>query len=135
MRNKDAKACFPEEVRRSLIEKWHELRANKDQFPIYWEFIHRERNNILKEYEFGAYESIINAQGEAKARTGILYLLNDGETEGLVLRGGPYDGKSAIDVADEGKRWVQSTVCECLSRAGFDPDEEIEFEKFVRIQS
>jgi hypothetical protein len=32
---------------------WEALKANKSNAPLFWEFIEKERNQILKEYKFG----------------------------------------------------------------------------------
>ena len=41
-------------LKRVIAEKWEELRSDKQRWPIFWEFIDPERNNLLKEFGFGA---------------------------------------------------------------------------------
>jgi hypothetical protein len=40
--------------KREIAAFWAELKANKDQYLIFWNFIERERNRILKEYVFAS---------------------------------------------------------------------------------
>lgn len=133
MRHKDAKGCFPDSVKLALIEKWNEIGANREAHPVYWEFIRKERNNILKEYEFAAYEAILDPDGNPRPKP-ILYMLSQGEMEALVIRGGRYHGQLALNVASEGVQWIQSTVNTCLRNAGFEPDKEIAASEFVRLR-
>jgi hypothetical protein len=39
---------------KAVSQKWQEIRNSKPEPEIYWGFIEKERNNILKQYEFGA---------------------------------------------------------------------------------
>src|SRR5690242_9063593 len=45
---KDAKSCLPDRLRNQLKRNWKALRENKEAYPIFNEFIYKERNNILK---------------------------------------------------------------------------------------
>lgn len=131
MKNKDAKACIPSAVKQALIDKWNEIGEDRSGNQIYWDFIRKERNNILKEYEFAAYEAILDSQGNNKPKKSLIYMLSDGESEALVLRGGPYEGRLGLDVAEEGVLWLKGVVNGCLLKAGFNPDAEIEVSEFL----
>ena len=37
-----------------ISQFWQRIQSDKNKYNIFWEFIERERNNILKAYEFGA---------------------------------------------------------------------------------
>jgi hypothetical protein len=39
--------------RTAIAAKWEAWKANKDANAIFWNFIEEERNNLLKEYNFG----------------------------------------------------------------------------------
>lgn len=40
-------------TRRSIDEAWERWKSDRKTHALFWEFIREERNNILKEYEFG----------------------------------------------------------------------------------
>ena len=61
----------------------------------------------------------------------MLGLLEENETEALVIRGGPYNGRLAIEIANQGVIWVQETIFEVLKSAGYDPEEEVKFRDFL----
>lgn len=123
MRAKDAKSCLPEELRNRLKRYWDDLFHNKPAYPLYNEFIHKERNNILKEYEFSAYEAIIAADGTIKPKLSLLYILQDGEKEALVIRSGHYAGRPALEVLDEAVEWTKNYIYSAIREAGYDPEE------------
>lgn len=134
MKNKDAKSCIPEPIKLGLVQKWHEIGKDRDRYQIYWEFIRKERNDILKEYEFSVYEVILRSDGYEslfKPARSMLGLLEENETEALVIRGGPYNGRLAIEIANQGVIWVQETIFEVLKSAGYDPEEEVKFRDFL----
>ncbi len=40
-------------VAEATVDVWKRVEADREKNAIFWEFIREERNNVLKEYEFG----------------------------------------------------------------------------------
>lgn len=41
------------EIAPIIVEKWQQLKARKSDYPIFWDFIDKERDLILKEFRLG----------------------------------------------------------------------------------
>jgi hypothetical protein len=126
----DAKRCFSSELRDALKNRYNHLGKERTAYPIFWQFIDRERHSILKEYQFSAYEAIIqDPANEGKDLPSLLSsMMADKE---LRIQGGPYDGQLAIDVAREASQWLLSYIEETIRLAGFEPDERIQSDGFL----
>lgn len=125
----DAKRCFSASIREALAEAWKALGRDKSAFPLFWDFINRERNNILKEYAFSAYEGMLQEDGTIDVPKSLLTSLS--EDRQLFIRGGQYDGRLALDVASEATEWVQSYLANAIRKGGFDPDERVTSDGFL----
>jgi hypothetical protein len=124
MHAKDAKSCLPEVLRTELRNAWNDLLNNKDKHPLFWEFIHRERNNIVKEYEFSAYQGIIKPDGTTRSPRGLLALMEEGEKEALLIKNGYYKDRQALEVLDEATQWVEDYILGAIIKAGYNPEEQ-----------
>ncbi|KKC34434.1 hypothetical protein [Devosia psychrophila] len=126
----DAKRCFSTELRDSLKARFRLLGEHKSSYPIFWQFIDRERHNILKEYQFSAYaEAIADPDNDGKDLP-TLFSSMMAERE-LRLKGGLYDGRLALDVADEASQWLKDYLEETVRLGGFMPDERIQSDGFL----
>ncbi|MEO9899293.1 hypothetical protein [Nisaea sp.] len=47
-----------EEHAQAIASWWKQIRSNKENSWIFWQFIEKERNNLLKTYTFGAQFSL-----------------------------------------------------------------------------
>jgi len=85
---------------RIIASHWSELKANRDANWIFWEFIDRERDNILKEFELGAAPEplmlITNDDLEAGVAPDLTEIIR---SQGLELF--TADGLTAIDAFEE----------------------------------
>ncbi len=131
MRYKDAKSCMPEVLRKHLIAIWNELGNNKDKYPIVWQFIDKERNNILKEYDFSAYSAIISEDGTLRTSPSLLNLMADADKQILIIRGGYYDGQKAIEVALEAVDFMENILLNAIRGSGYDPEQEVVSQSFI----
>lgn len=92
-----------------IRHRWTLLQESKPEPTIFWGFIADERNNILKEYKFGAGINITVRPGTAHIN------LNTGEvTEAapsrptlydFVMNDGTFKGKDQRDVVSEAIDW------------------------------
>lgn len=125
----DAKRCFSPDLRDALTAQYNRLRVEKDNFPIFWNFIDRERHNILKEYEFSAYERWLNEDGNVISAPSLISMVT--AKRELRIRGGTNDGRPAIDVVREAAEWLEGYICETIRLGGFQPDEPLEWRNFL----
>lgn len=124
MGKRDAKSCLPESLKVELKAAYEELGINKTLYPLFWNFIDRERHNILKEYEFSAYEAIISADGVVRPGfKGILNVMSEGEKEAILIKSGDYKGRHALEVLTEAAAWVEKYIFDAIIKAGYDPEE------------
>lgn len=124
MREKDAKSCLPEPLKNSLHSAWNELRKNRTKYSIFWDFIDKERHNILKEYEFSAYEAILTEDGTVKKTfRSLLSIMEEGEKETLLIKSGPYEGRLALEVLTEAVQWIEDYIFDAIRKTGYDPHE------------
>jgi hypothetical protein len=128
----DASSCVPGPLKSALGEAYHELSRRKVDFPLFWDFINRERNNILKEYSFSAYEVFLKPDGTTQ---GYQTFFDTELTQQLVIRGGAYDGRLALELAKEATSWVGEYVLGAISDAGLDPNERVNSTQFLRRQA
>ena len=124
IREKDAKSCLPEILKNELKESWNDLLRKKTQYPLFWEFINKERNNIVKEYEFSAYEAILKPDGTTRTPLGLFSFMEDGEKETLIIRNGYYKDRLALEVLTEAADWIENYILATIIKAGYDPNEK-----------
>lgn len=78
----------------AIAGAWVKLVQSKPEPRIYWEFIHTERNNILKEYQIRAGHDITVFVG-ANRPPDFRYVIN----------AGPYKGRLQAEVIAEAIAW------------------------------
>ena len=137
MREKDAKSCLPENLNTQMRVAWNELLTNKAKYPLFWEFIHKERNNIMKEYEFSAYEAIIGPDGRSKASIPIslLSVMEEGEKQALLIKSGHYAGHHALELLTEAVNWTEAYILGAIRKAGYDPNERRQIATLLPVRS
>jgi len=121
----DAKSCINREIRDQLRSEWKSIEENKEDHPIFWKFLQKERNNIIHQYEWTAYEAWMDQDGTTRpARMTALSIKPKDAEPVLAMRGGAYDGRNSLDLLKESAQWVEARIFDAVRRAGFDPDEE-----------
>lgn len=128
----DSKRCYPGPLKDSLAEAWHRLGRHKDEFPLYWDFVNHERNNILKEYEFSAYAQYLKEDGTIQDVPTLLGMI--GAKQILKIAKGPFAGRDALELASDAAAWTISYIDEAIREAGLDPDERVTASNFLRRQ-
>jgi len=120
----DAKSCINEKIGEEILAEWESIRTNKSDHEIFWEFPRKERDNILHEYEWAAYEVWMGQDGDTQAPPSSLFSVKPEDTKSvLIMRGGPYKGQNSLDLLRESAEWVEARIYAAIGRAGFDPDE------------
>lgn len=92
-----------------IDKKWKNLKNNENRAEniIFFEFIENERNQILKEYEFGMLSSPINLMIEGKDS---VFTLNS--CMYMPLQDGKYTGEDCRDVLAEAIIWWENYINE-----------------------
>jgi hypothetical protein len=129
----DAKSCLNGDLCRELEEEWSLIKQDRKAHQIYWEFINKERNAILKEYHWTAYEAYLNDDGEEfHANGGLAATLLTAEASELRIREGSFKGRTAISVLEESQEWVQDRIIAAVSRAGLNLSDKIHFRTWTK---
>lgn len=105
---KNVDVSVSETHRRVICEWWYALSRTKPDPKIYWEFIVKERNNIIKEYRTSA------GQGVSVRLSGMEFNLQNGTTKidpplpstyHYVINSGHFAGKDQRDLIREAIGW------------------------------
>ena len=123
--NVDAKSCINQKIREEIGAEWSSIKQNKEHHPIFWDFLRKERDNIIHKYEWAAYEVWMDQDGTTRsARMSLLDVKPKDASSVLVMRGGPYKDRDSLDLLKESAEWVEARIYGAIRRAGFDPDEK-----------
>ena len=129
----DAKSCINSDLREQIRLEWNAIKTNKECHPIFWEFLRKERDNILHEYQWTAYEAWMNQDGSTRtASITLLEMKPEDVNNILIMRSGTYKDRNSLDLLRESSNWVESRIRSAIRRAGYDPDEERNFANFQK---
>lgn len=81
-------------MKAAIDDAWAQLNSQKPNPVIFWQFIDDERNNIVKEYLFGAGHNITVYPG-ANRPADFDYVINTG----------PFKGRQQSEVIEEAIQW------------------------------
>ena len=119
----DRKMCHSD-LAEGVRQEWAEISDHRDRHDIFWEFLRKERNNILHEYKWSAYERFLDRTGKEVLSPGILMIAMGDYDRELLIREGKYKGQKAIDVLERCRSWVDERLTSAIRRVGLDPDEK-----------
>lgn len=131
----DSKSCHNQAVANELRSEWNNIAENRDAHKIYWEFINKERNAILKEYHWSAYEAYLDKDGKTISPTvdsSVAGLLLVSDRSELRIRGGAYQDEDVLSVLSEAENWILERITAALERANFSLDEKVHFTNWAR---
>jgi hypothetical protein len=121
----DAKSCLAPSIREEIKAEWKAIKNQKEEHAIFWEFLRQERDNVIHEYQWRAYETWMKPDGTFRAaRLSLLMLDDDGARPVLLMKGGPFEGRNSLELLKEGADWVEARIFGAIRKAGFDPEEE-----------
>lgn len=121
----DAKSCLAPRIREEIAAEWKAIKDQKDEHAIFWEFLRQERDNVIHEYQWRAYEAWMKPDGTFRAaQLSLLTLDDDGARPLLLIKGGPFEGRNSLELLKEGAIWVEERIFSAIRRAGFDPEED-----------
>ena len=85
------------EMKAAIAAAWHQLKCQKPEPTIYWQFIDEERNNLIKEYLVGAGHNVT------------VYLGADRPADfDYVINTGPFKGRQQREVVAEAIEWWEN---------------------------
>ncbi len=120
----DAKSCISRAIRDEIANEWNSIALNKADHLIFWEFLWKERNNILHQYEWAAFEAWMHEDGTIDVSPkGLMSIKPDETMNVLLMRGGHYHGRDSLELLQESADWVEERIFSAIRRAGFDPNE------------
>ena len=129
----DARSCINIAIRNELKNEFASIKENAPNHKIYWDFIKKERDNIVHEYKWSVYEKWLTNDGEIPSTGLTLLTMNPDEIRSVLeMRDGPYAGRDSLELLHEGAVWVESRIFSAIERAGFSPDEERNLVNFGR---
>jgi len=121
---KDQASCLNSSIRQEIGSEWHAIKTNRSDHPIFWEFLRKERDNIIHHYEWAAYEVwMAEDKAQRAANISLLDLRKDDERSVLLMRHGKYKGRDSVELLKESAEWVENRIFAAIGRAGFSPDE------------
>jgi hypothetical protein len=121
----DAKSCLVPRIKGEIAAEWKAIADQREQHAIFWEFLRQERDNVIHQYQWRAYETWMKPDGSFRAaRLSLLMLDEDGARPVLLMRDGPFKGRNSLDLLKEAADWVEARIFSAIRRAGLDPDEE-----------
>ena len=98
-------------VKAAVDNAWSNWKADRDKHAIFFDFIEKERNAVLKQYEFGYQpgEVLLVASPVGGGEPTLAKLP---QAIYAPLLGGPYEGEDARDVAHEVIEWWRTQLDE-----------------------
>jgi hypothetical protein len=119
----DQKMCHPQ-LALGVRKEWQDISDRRVEHAIFWEFLRKERNNIVHEYKWSAYERFLDRAGDVVLNPSILTLgIGDYDRE-LLIHEGKYTGANAFSVLESCRDWVDARLNSAIERAGLDPEEK-----------
>lgn len=122
----DAKSCLSPLIRSEIKAEWKCIKDDKEDHKIYWDFLKRERDNVIHEYNWSAYEAWMEPDGAIQSTPTILgRLLAPSDAKPvLLMRHGIYEGHDSLLLLREAADWAEARIFSAIQRAGFDPEEK-----------
>lgn len=123
---RDSRLCLSTEIGDEIKVEWDLIKAHRKEHAIYWDFLKKERDNIVHEYSWTAYEAWLEPDGTVQTPPSILGRLVAGSEARpkLLMNSGEYEGRDSLDLLKESATWVQNRIFSAIDRAGFDPEEK-----------
>lgn len=121
----DKKSCINSKIREEISQEWKMIKENKKEHTIFWDFLRKERNNVIHQYEWIAYEAWMKDDGTIEPQPlSLLSIKPEDAKSSLIIRSGTFEGRDSLELLDESANWVTERIFNAIRRAGFDPEEE-----------
>ena len=121
---KDKKSCRNRKIREEISAEWELIDENREQHKIFWEFLKKERDNMIHEYNWAVHKVWMNQDGTTRPPPTLLEVEPKDASAVLLMHSGTYKDHNALDLLRESAEWVEARIFDAIRRAGFDPDED-----------
>jgi len=121
----DGESCLSSRIREEIQAEWHAIRAEREKHAIFWEFLRKERDSVIHQYEWRAYETWIKPDGTFRGpKLALLFMEDDdGAKPAILMKDGFFKGRDSLGLLRDGADWVEERIFSAVRRAGFDPEE------------
>ena len=131
---KDAQSCIHSKLKRELASSWETIKSDKESYELFWKFLKHQRDLILKQYQWQAYEVWLNSEtGKTRRQFSLLDVRSEEEKMVLVMSSGPFSGMDSMHLLSKCANLLESTIFSAIEAAGFDPDEEVFVRDFAKV--
>lgn len=124
----DAQSCLNKQLKAGLQKEFGQISENRGQHKIFWEFVFKERNSLLKEYHWSAYEAYLDENGEELKSIGLLATAMTAKESQLRIHSGAYKGHLALEVLEKAIEWAEERIKSAVENAGLALDQKVHFQ-------
>ncbi|EIM73496.1 hypothetical protein A33O_14946 [Nitratireductor aquibiodomus RA22] len=131
----DGESCLAPRIREEIQAEWHAIRTEKEKHAIFWEFLRKERDSVIHQYEWRAYETWIKPDGTFRGPKLSLLIMedDDGAKPAILMKEGLFKGRDSLELLRDGADWVEERIFSAVRRAGFDPEEARSLASFLPL--
>ncbi|GGE31599.1 hypothetical protein GCM10007276_05960 [Agaricicola taiwanensis] len=131
----DGESCLASRIREEIRAEWHAIRTEKEKHAIFWEFLRKERDSVIHQYEWRAYETWIKPDGTFRGPKLSLLIMEDDDVAkpAILMNDGFFQGRDSLELLREGADWVEERIFSAVRRAGFDPEEARSLASFLPL--
>jgi hypothetical protein len=108
-------AARDQKLRGPVTDWWKQVNNDKVQHPLFWEFIERERNSFIKQYETTARQVMVGHVGavnyDSKTDTYTSDPYRPLEYK-QTMTAGYFTGREFLEVADEALHWWEAQLAQ-----------------------
>ncbi len=120
----DSNICIDKNIRLELKNEWSLIKEVKEDHSIFWDFLRHERDAIIHEYDWRAYEAWLKPDGSIQQCSSSLLGLRDAASRSvLLMKSGKFKGQDSLELLRQSADWVEERIFSAIRRAGFDPEE------------
>ena len=120
----DRDSCQNQKIREEISAEWESIRQNKEQHQIFWEFLKKERDDMIHKYNWAVHKVWMNQDGTTRPPPTLLEIEPKDASTVLLMHSGPYKDHNSLDLLRASAEWVEARIFDAIRRAGFDPDED-----------
>ncbi len=130
----DARSCINQKLRHELELVWRKMSEHKDDYALFWEFLKKERDEVLHQYEWKAYGAWLDKEsGDIRPQLSLLDVARESEQMVLFLRRGHFKGQNSMELLRQCAELVEELIFGAIKKAGYEPNEEVYIRDFVKV--
>jgi len=120
----DKKSCLDKRIRDEIGAEWKSINSHRDEHSIFWNFLKKERDQIVHEYAWTAYEVWMDEDNKPLPNSpSLLSFRSPNERCVISMKHGPFKDRDSLELLNESAEWVENRILNAILRAGYFPDE------------